>query len=92
MIVEARFGRTFMNAGPEEKAIGGKERIVLRSYIFTRGSGNGRDFLIDMRPLQDRLPKGQPFSQSNGECEIASCIKSLNPICVSFDVILCRPA
>lgn len=39
-----------MNAGPDEKAMGGKDRIVRRSYIFTRGSGIGRDCLEN--PIQ----------------------------------------
>lgn len=49
-----------MNAGPEEKAIGGKERIVLRSYIFTRGSGKGRDFLIEMSLFVTRRNTTRP--------------------------------
>jgi hypothetical protein len=43
--VEGRLGRMLMKAGVEENGIGGRGRIVRKSYTLTSGSGNGRDCL-----------------------------------------------
>ena len=46
-IVDGRFGKVCMKAGPDEKVIGANGRIVRKSNIFTRGSGKGRDCLAE---------------------------------------------
>lgn len=84
-----RFGIECMKAGPAEKGMGGKGRIVRKSYILTKGSGNGCECLTEIsEALLEEKRLHSPFSHSNREYEVSSSLQTFNRSGMSFNKIL----
>jgi hypothetical protein len=89
--VEGRLGSMLMKAGVEEKGIGGRGRIIRKSYTLTSGSGKGRACLTNRQIVRGKPMKRQaPPSHTQPNCKnkITRRLETLNPAVMGHDLTL----